>query len=245
MRFSHPFIAELKRYVANQKSNLSPFILSISDIINTASNGPNTSPIVIEKQKKLSEVTDMIHAAYVFHRCIQDENHHLATVKRDNIMSLLIGDYLLAQSSVDLAEIRWPETVGLIARGLEDYTRGEFMKLNSTATSPLNMEVYSELTCGSLLANACKSASLLGGEKFTRFNDLVYSFGLHAGTAHRLMECSNMGDTANTSDSNKICFKKLAKYRIDQAISSLFKLPDVEQRSYLLNKLDEIMLDCR
>lgn len=247
MRLSHPFINELKQYVANQKSNLSPIIMSISDILSNSQR--NESCPAYKKQKKLSEVTDMIHAAYVFHRCIQDENHNLATVKRDNIMSLLIGDYLLAQSSVDLAEIRWPETVGLIARGLEDYTRGEFMKLSPTTTKsqPFNLDLYAELTCGSLLANACKSAALIGGQN-QQLGSLVYNFGLHAGTAHRLMECSQTdnSDTAEIAAGiSENHFKQMVKNRLDKAINLLYELPEVDERSKLLNKLDEMMQNCR
>lgn len=199
-RLSHPFISELKRYVANRNTSLGPVVLSLSELIEPwackignldRDKAQKTVEHVRGLQKKLSEVTDMVHAAHVFHRCVKDKIFQTSVedqptpaaeqaktakiLQQDNIMSLLLGDYLLAQSSVDIADLRYPKTVGLIAKGLEDYTRGEFLKLklfenhrgetskHSQDELRIGLEKYAELTCGSLLSTSCLSAILLAG----------------------------------------------------------------------------------
>lgn len=265
-KLSHPFITELKRYVANQNATLGPIILSLSEIIKT-----KDSEHIRLKQRKLSEVTDMIHAAHVFHRCVRDhtcDSNPSATAKvlhQDNIMSLLVGDYLLAQSSVDMADLRFPRTVGLIARGLEDYTRGEFLKLQlfaSCAKEQLDLvEIrdgvarYAELTCGSLLSNACLSAALLAGhpdrtDNPRELSNLVYSFGFHTGSAHRLIEFLYCPDTNSEADKAFIetldvrQFQDSIDSHLDKSVNLLLSLPDDEKRPVLLTMLDDMKNRC-
>lgn len=224
-KFSHPFIAELKRYVANQNATLGPVVTSLSTLLGIHHSSPKMGGAheIRNRQRKLSEVTDMIHAAHVFHRCVRDndcDSSPSTSSKRlhqDNIMSLLVGDYLLAQSSVDMADLRCPRAVGLIACGLEDYTRGEFLKLklfDDRQTNALSLtdfckgiEQYAELTCGSLLSNACLSAALLAGypdktasSQAGEPSALVHAFGFHTGSAHRLKEIFYCPDTNSEQD---------------------------------------------
>lgn len=71
---------------------------------------------VREKQRTLAKITDMIHLAHMIHRGVVDiksySNRELPSDKDNlhfnNIISILIGDYLLATSSCGLAEIRNP-----------------------------------------------------------------------------------------------------------------------------------------
>lgn len=274
-KLSHPFIAELKRYVANQNSPLGPVIISLSELIKIEKSKLYMMDEIKAKQRKLAVVTDMIHAAHVFHRCVRDnitcDNADL-TAKRqhqDNIMSLLLGDYLLAQSSVDMADLRYPKTVGLIARGLEDYTSGEFLKLqlfdrfekqrseSDCSQICASIETYAKLTCGSLLSNACLSAALLAGHldvnssnNSHEISNLVFSFGFHTGSAHRLIEFLYCPDT--NSEADKVFLESLdvkqfgnsIKNHINKAVEILLSLPDGEKRASLLTMLEEMRNRC-
>lgn len=286
-KFSHPFIAELKRHVATQNSTLGPIILSLCDLIKSNESSPEKQNLVKSNQIKLSQVTDMIHAAHVFHRCVrnhpncdntnvtEESNFIDATSKRlhqDNVLSVLVGDYLLAQSSVDMADLRFPRTVGLIAKGLEDFTRGEFLKLQlldrcekdkskvNTASIRDGIKYYAELTCGSLLSNACLSAALLAGysnAKWTKngtmksesednISEMVFRFGFHTGSAHRLIEFLHCPD--NNSESEKAFMEVLdVKYfddsisnHLDLAMDVLAKLPHGSKKSTLVSTLKEM-----
>lgn len=274
MKLSHPFIAELKRYVANQNAPLGPVIISLSELIKIEKSKLYMQEEIKAKQRKLAVVTDMIHAAHVFHRCVRDnitcDNANL-TAKRqhqDNIMSLLLGDYLLAQSSVDMADLRYPKTVGLIARGLEDYTSGEFLKLQlfdryekqrSESDCPKirdSIETYANLTCGSLLSNACLSAALLAGHlvdtnnNSKKISNLVFSFGFHTGSAHRLIELLYCPDTNSEADKAILesldvkQFENSITNHIGKAVEVLLILPDGEKRASLLTMLSEMRNRC-
>jgi len=181
-KLSHPFFTELKRYVASQNATLGPIILSICDSIKY--EGTLNIDETINEQRKLSQVADMIHAAHVFHRCARDDTLETKRLHQENIMSILVGDYLLAQSSMDIATLN-PMTVGLMAKSLEDYTRGEFLR-NS------DLEKRAASTRGSLLSNSCLSAALLAGHSYTNdpheLTSLVRDFGLRTGSASRLLE---------------------------------------------------------
>lgn len=273
-RLSHPFIAELKRFVANQNTPLGPVVMALSELIKVHNSQLNRWDQVQVLQRKLSEVTDMIQAAHVFHRCVRDYSFVTTpspkskVMHQDNIMSLLVGDYLLAQSSVDLADLRYPKTVGLIARGLEDYTRGEFLKsqlFSKCRNGKLDngeilngLEKYSELTCGSLLSNACLSAALLAGypdidkEDNSKKNlgNIVYNFGFHMGSAHRLIEflyCPNTNSQADKeflSSLDVSQFSDSIRSHIDLALELLFCLPEGEKRSTLIGSLDKMRERC-
>ena len=203
------------------------------------------------KQKLLSEVTNMIHSAHVFHRCVSVNR------TQDDVLSLLVGDYLLAKSSVDMASLRHPRTVGLIAKGLEDYTSGEFLKLSIIESLQkkqirLNelqdgLRRYAELTCGSLLSNACLSAALLAGHtnESDDLSNLIYSFGLYTGSAQRFIE---MLYCPNDNDRNFISQLTLSPSQLDNYLRNyldkssdiLESLPDSKTRQSLSAVLNEM-----
>lgn len=268
-RLSHPFIAELKRYVASQNAALGPIVMMLSDIISFSNVPVKDHEQIKLKQKKLSEITDMIHAAHVFHRCVRDNNilgesdSNSKRLHQDNVMSLLVGDYLLAQSSVDLADLRYSRTVGLIAKGLEDYTRGEFLKLQLMQKKHRDIEEihqaiekHAQLTCGSLLSNACLSTALLAGyedrdkSKPGTLSDNLFSIGFHTGAAHRLIELLYHPDA--NSEEERILIQSLDASRfvesidqhIDRSIGLIEHTVDKEKRSKLVETLCKMKEKC-
>lgn len=241
-----------------KRHTLGPIVMDISELIRIQE--PKRFDEVRAKQKKLSEVTDMIHAAHNFHRCVSNENKTDLTVTKnqDNVLALLVGDYLLAQSSVDMASLRHPRTVGLIARCLEDYTRGEFLKLQlieSLQTAHVlrltdlqdAIKHYAELTCGSLLSNSCLSAILLAGhsDESDQLANAVQSFGLYTGSAQRFIE---MLYCPNEDDKNFISLlpmptKHLGEFcrqYLEKSANILNQLPDGRTRPSLAAVLEKM-----
>lgn len=245
---------------------LGPIVMDICEFVQIQE--PRKFAEVRAKQKKLSEVADMIHAAHVFHRCVSLGNvshaNNITTINstQDDVLSLLVGDYLLAQSSVDMASLRHPQTVGLIAKGLEDYTKGEFLKLQmieklqkkQLCSGELNksLKQYAELTCGSLLSNACLSAVLLAGDHTNELDDLpnlIKSFGITAGSAQRFIE---MLYCPNDNDRNFISLIPMSsdqlddhiRHYLDKSLETLSSLPDNRARPSLeaaLNKMRQCL----
>lgn len=241
-----------------KRHTLGPIVMDICELIRIQE--PGKFDEVRAKQKKLSEVTDMIHAAHNFHRCVSNESNKDLTITKnqDNVLSLLVGDYLLAQSSVDMASLRHPRTVGLIASCLEDYARGEFLKLQmieslqKTHILPVDeiqtgIKQYAEMTCGSLLSKSCISAVLLAGHtnESERLAGLASSFGLYTGSAQRFIE---MLYCPNENDKNFISLLPMPTRHLDQycrqyldkSTSTLEQLPTGRTRPRLQAVLDKM-----
>lgn len=272
-RISHPFITELKRIVSIQEPTFRPILSSLSELIKVDKSKAKDTDNVKKLQGQLSEVTDMIHTAFTFHGCVSEETNTIGSdlttpdktfkaIHRDNVLSLLIGDYLLAQSSLDLAYLRYPKVVGLIAKSIEDYSTGEFQKLQlvedmeSHDLNYINSELlkFARLTCGSLLANACLSTALLAGYPNRKFHDTtdlsdnVFKFGYHLGSAHRLLDIFYNRHIEHESDFDRRFYARLDKSQfggaigshLDDATSLLINLPRGKKRATLLNLMESM-----
>lgn len=238
-----------------------PIVMDICELIKIQQ--PKRLDEIRVKQKKLSEVTDMIHAAHVFHRTVsvgnirQENNNTTINSTKDDVLSLLVGDYLLAQSSVDMASLRHPRTVGLIAKGLEDYTTGELLKLQLIDSLQKNkmhvreiqdkLRIYAELTCGSLLSNACLSAALLAGHtvESDRIPNMVKLFGLYTGSAQRFIEllyCPNDNDRNFVSQLplSSDQMDEHIRYYLNKSSDTLRSLPEGRSQPSLSAVLDKM-----
>lgn len=64
-----------------------------------------------KRQRKLAEITDMIHVSHLLHREVLNLNNcdiKQTDLHLGNTISILVGDYLLASASRGLAELRYP-----------------------------------------------------------------------------------------------------------------------------------------
>jgi len=96
-------------------------------ILDNFDSETNRSALISKNQRKLAEVTDMVHVSQVLHRGIVDlptnsepidsklnEDLHLG-----NTISVLVGDFLLANASRGLAILRNPPVCHLFLRLLK------------------------------------------------------------------------------------------------------------------------------
>ncbi|CAN0294282.1 unnamed protein product, partial [Laminaria digitata] len=75
-------------------------------------------------QLRLAEITEMIHAASLFHDDVIDEadtRRGVPSVNKvfGNKLAILAGDFLLARSSMSLARLRSLESVELMSAAIE------------------------------------------------------------------------------------------------------------------------------
>merc|ERR1712038_636644 len=91
-------------------------------------------------QKRLAEISEMIHTASLFHDDVIDK----AETRRGspavhqvfgNKMAILAGDYLLARASVFLARLRNVEVVETMSTIIEHLVRGEVMQMKGSSSS--------------------------------------------------------------------------------------------------------------
>ena len=149
-------------------------------------------------QRRLAEISEMIHTASLFHDDVIDE----ADTRRGapavhtvfgNKMAILAGDYLLARASICLARLRNVEVVETMSTIIEHLVRGEVMQMRGSLSSDGKNErmIYylkkNFYKTGSLMANSCKSAALLA-ECPEELVVASYKFGKHVGMAFQLVD---------------------------------------------------------
>jgi geranylgeranyl pyrophosphate synthase len=170
-----------------------------------------------EAQRRLAEISEMIHTASLFHDDVidgSDTRRGMPTAHKvfGNKTAILAGDYLLARASICLARLRHVHVVETMSTIIEHLVRGEVMQMRGSAPSSSSGSAQRVDTNGSvdeanddssrriqyylrknfyktasLMANSCKSAALLGNYPW----DMVrasYQYGKHAGMAFQLVD---------------------------------------------------------
>lgn len=161
-----------------------------------------TSIDILPSQRRLAEITELIHTASLLHDDVIDHSESRrgspsANLAFGNKMAVLAGDFLLGRASVALARLRNPEVVELLATVIANLVEGEFMQLKNTARDEASPK-WSEdalgyyldktyLKTASLISKSCRAAALLGGVE----RDVVeaaYGYGKNLGLAFQLVD---------------------------------------------------------
>lgn len=149
-------------------------------------------------QRRLAEISEMIHTASLFHDDVidgSDTRRGMASVHMvfGNKMAILAGDYLLARASICLARLRNLEVVETMSTIIEHLVRGEVMQIRGTSSADgvnENMVYYLRknfFKTASLMANSCKSAAVLA-ECPPELVTASYKYGKHVGMAFQLVD---------------------------------------------------------
>ena len=150
-------------------------------------------------QRRLAEISEMIHTASLFHDDVIDgsdtrRGRPAVHTVFGNKMAILAGDYLLARASICLARLRNVHVVETMSTIIEHLVRGEVMQMRGTTSQEFSNKervlYYLQKNfykTGSLMANSCKSAALLG-EYPADLVDASYRFGKHVGMAFQLVD---------------------------------------------------------
>ena len=159
-------------------------------------NAPFLNAIATPSQKRLSEITEMIHTASLFHDDVIDT----ATTRRvpsvnqvfGNKLAILGGDFLLARASVSLARLRDVSVVEIMSTVIEHLVKGEIMQMKpKTSTSSYDaLEYYlrkNYYKTASLMGNSCLSAAILGGHSMEH-QRAAYLYGTYVGQAFQLID---------------------------------------------------------
>ncbi len=183
---------------------LSP--LSILSDFNPAlseSSQTSTDPDILPSQRRLAEITELIHTASLLHDDVIDHSESRrgapsANLEFGNKMAVLAGDFLLGRASVALARLRHAEVIELLATVIANLVEGEFMQLKNTARDEKN-PVWSggsvdvlpskrhHPKTASLISKSCRATALLGGAD-AQTVEAAYSYGKNLGLAFQLVD---------------------------------------------------------
>jgi hexaprenyl-diphosphate synthase len=162
-----------------------------------SSAAPAVADLLLPTQRRLSEITEMIHTASLLHDDVIDESdtrRGLPSVNAlyGNKIAILGGDFLLARASVALAHLRHPDVIILMSTVIEHLVKGEVMQMKAASTTGLKETIDYYLTksfykTASLIANSCKSVALLGGHG-SELQQVAYDYGTHLGLAFQIVD---------------------------------------------------------
>ena len=203
----HPVLNSAARYFFNSEDGkgkgkqvrpvmvmlMSRAMMHIDSGLETSSPGLTH---VLKSQRRLAEITEMIHTASLFHDDVIDEadtrrGQPAAHKAFGNKMAILAGDYLLARASICLARLRNVDVVECMSTVIEHLVRGEVLQIKDSRTGVADMEGYLRKNfykTASLMANSCKSAALLQGNVSPEVVDAAYRYGKHIGVAFQLID---------------------------------------------------------
>jgi len=148
-----------------------------------------------EKQRRLAEITEMIHTASLLHDDVLDladtrRGRPTAHVNFGNKVAVLAGDFLLARSSLSLARLRNIEVIEMLSTVIEHLVKGEIMQMKDSWEAMSSMDHYMKKTfykTGSLTAYSCKASAILGGSN-QETAEIAYEYGRHVGLAFQLVD---------------------------------------------------------
>lgn len=178
----------------------------------------NDDPTILSSQRRLAEITELIHTASLLHDDVIDHSvsrrsEPSANIAFGNKMAVLAGNFLLGRASVALARLRDPQVIELLATVIANLVEGEFMQLRNTAHDE-KAPVWSDdalsyylhktyLKSASLISKSCRAAALLGNSA-PEMIEAAYLYGKNIGLAFQLVDdmldyttsCSDLGKPA-------------------------------------------------
>ena len=173
-----------------------------ASLAQTAETDATAETDILPSQRRLAEITELIHTASLLHDDVIDHSVSRrgapsANLEFGNKMAVLAGDFLLGRASVALARLRNAEVVELLATVIANLVEGEFMQLKNTAQDEARPQ-WSEDTLGyylnktylktaSLISKSCRAAALLGGSSADTV-EAAYAYGKNLGLAFQLVD---------------------------------------------------------
>ncbi|XP_074099909.1 decaprenyl diphosphate synthase subunit 2 isoform X2 [Cotesia typhae] len=206
---NHPLLKTAKSLIYNGKNNMQAWGLIVL-LISKAAGHHNVNAMeedkaagVLHNQRALAEVTEMIRTSHLVHKGLVNiepgvypEPSELTDVTFGNKIALLSGDYLLGNSSAELATLRNQELVELMSSAVRDLAEAEFIGRRDKQNNPLppippeNREGYAirewtlqnVLSAGALLGKSCQGTLKLAGHN-KDIQSHGYRFGKHLALA--------------------------------------------------------------
>lgn len=147
---NHPLLKTAKNLIYNGKNNMQAWGLIVLLVSKAAGHSPEIPDMeqdkaagVLHSQRALAEVTEMIRTSHLVHKALVNMNTRQLTVAEPddmtfgNKIALLSGDYLLANSCSELANLRNQELVELMSSAVRDLAEAEFLGERDEQNNPL------------------------------------------------------------------------------------------------------------
>jgi len=184
----HPVLQTVKRLVYQGKNKMQ--VRGLIMLLLSRAAGPNglkdidPGTGVLEKQRKLAEIVEMINTAQAIHQSVvnlpvniasepdEELRSILSQLEYGNKISILGGDYLLANACTGLAALRITKIVEIISIAIAEFTQSEFIGQQDPqgrvvpTEDQLSLDSWltrARLSVGSLLGAGCQGTMLAAG----------------------------------------------------------------------------------
>ncbi|KAJ8663907.1 hypothetical protein O0I10_000182 [Lichtheimia ornata] len=221
----HPFLNTLMtHFICDNGQPIRPLLVLL--MAKAASNAPSFE--ITESQRRLAEITQMIHVASLLHDDIMEDHASVF----GNKMAILAGDFLLARASLALAYLHNSECVELMATCIANLVEGEFMHLvkNDTIHETTYYMDQIEMKHASLIAQSCKGAAVLTDPTLAIH---AHDYGRHFGVASQLVE-DVLEFNTDVRSTAPIMFAAEQVEELRPLIQRQFSQPDDKDKARLL-----------
>ncbi|RUS76784.1 hypothetical protein EGW08_015461 [Elysia chlorotica] len=158
-------------------------------------NHLNIGDDVLESQRSVAMVAEMLHTASLVHDDVidaADERRGLESLnkKYGQRQSIMAGNYILSKATMLLAQIGNPQIISLLSTVVEDVISGEFMQLGSKEDENERFQHYLKKTykkTASLIANTCKAVAVMSNVQ-EDLVDAAYEYGRNLGMSFQLVD---------------------------------------------------------
>ncbi|XP_043276617.1 all trans-polyprenyl-diphosphate synthase PDSS2 [Venturia canescens] len=206
---NHPLLKTAKSLIYNGRNNMQAWGLIVLLISKAAGHlhvddmEEDKAAGVLHSQRALAEVTEMIRTSHLVHKGLVNiqpgvypEASELNDMTFGNKIALLSGDYLLSNSSAELANLRNQDVVELMSSAVRDLAEAEFVGRRDSQNNPLPAEppqdrtgyavrewtLQNVLSAGALLGKSCQGTLTLAGHN-EDIQAQGYKFGKHLALA--------------------------------------------------------------
>nr|QVY58120.1 prenyl transferase [Eucheuma denticulatum] len=196
--------------------------------------------IISAEQRRLAEITEIIHTASLVHDDVLDEcNTRRGVNSVHNTFStkiaVLAGDFLFAQSSWYLANLNNLDVVKTISKVITDFAEGEVRQGTSNFDTKISIDDYIEKSfykTASLIAASCKGSAMLSHSDESVQNKF-YLYGKHLGLAFQIID-----DILDIVGSHKTLGKPSGSDLKNGNLTSplIFALEENKHLHYLINR---------
>nr|UNJ16453.1 prenyl transferase [Boldiaceae sp.] len=188
VRAQHPILyaAAEHLFIAGGKRLRPAIILLVSKATNKE---------ILPSQRRLAEITEIIHTASLVHDDVIDDCSTRRGIKTvhstfNTKIAVLAGDFLFAQSSWYLANLNQLDVVKIISKVITDFAEGEVKQNLNLFDVTVSINDYIEKSfykTASLIAASCQATSILTNNNYAMSLNL-YLYGKHLGVAFQIID---------------------------------------------------------
>ncbi|MEQ9116317.1 MAG: polyprenyl synthetase family protein [Rickettsiales bacterium] len=152
-------------------------------------------PLHTDKHLHIAAAVEFIHTATLLHDDVVDESmlrrgKESANSKWGNKLSILVGDFLFAQSFNNMVASGSMQVMDTLSKASTIISEGEVEQLEQIGNIEMNFDQYYKIIrskTAELFAAACKCGAIISGQ-----NDIIqkkiYNFGLNFGIAFQIVD---------------------------------------------------------